>query len=210
MRPFYLPGVMTVPVRITARFNADDAMRELFKNAHGWAKTMEYATRDMRRNGGSIIAKHTSGTFNIRRPKVNPTSRQFKGHCSVAGGLAEMEWTYAGGMQTPVDFGMTPTGRQRGRYTTMASIKRGSSVKVGHGGPPWSEGGRHSRRNSSPAFFIPGIKPPLYRDASGKFTAVKVTSVPYMVTNEDHIGKTMEELQQEHYKIVTKRLGMLL
>lgn len=197
-------------VRITARFNADEAMRDLFRNGDRWAKEFEYATKDMARKGGSIIAKHTVKTFNISKAKVNPSNRKFKGRCSVTGGLAEMEWTYTGGMQTPVDFGMTPTGRQRGRYTTMATIKRGQARKVGHGGPPWSEGGRHSRSNPSPAFFIPGIKPPLYRGPGGGFTAVRVTSVPYMVTNNDHIGGTMAELQREHFELVTKRLGMLL
>lgn len=209
VRPFCFYGVMPVVVRVSAKCDIDALRRELFKNAQGWAKTMEYATKDMRRAGNTIIARNTAGIYNIKRPKVNANSRQFKGGCSLTGGLANMTWSYEGEMQTPVDFGMDPTGRQRGRYTTTATVLKGRPVKVGHGGPPWSEGGRHSRRNSSPAFFIPGIRPPMYRDPTGKFTPVKVISTPQMVTSERHIDQTLDQLQQRHMEIVERRLRTL-
>ena len=196
-------------VRITARCDLSALQKDLMRNAQRWVKEFEWAARDMRRSGNTIISRHTASVYNINRQKVNANNKKFKGGCTVTGGIAEMTWNYEGHMQTPVDFGMSPTARQKGRYTTTASILKGSVKKVGHGGPPWSEGGRHRRGMESPAFFIPGIKPPLYRDSAGKFTAVKVIAVPQMVESDRHIGDTLDDLQRKHMEIVERRLSAL-
>lgn len=180
--------------------------KELKRNGEQWAKTMNYATRDMARAGKTIIARQTTSIYNIKNGEVNANSKRFRGGCSMSGGLAEMTWKYTGSMMGPSHFRATPAEYQRNPYTMRATILRGHRVQIGHWQKPWSEGGKHGAQ--SPSMWMRKVSVPIIRKG-GKFQAVKVISVPQMVGSDRHIDETMTLLQERHMEIVMRRLGGL-
>ncbi len=208
-------------VQISVKLDDKRLRKELWRNGDKWAKALEYATKDMRRSGKSIVQKQTASIYNIKRKELNPANGKTIGSCSVSGGITDLQLTYKGRMLTPTHFGMRPTSANGRKYTIKAEILKGSKVRIGGWQRPWSAGGAYGFRASP--MFMPGKVPPISREggrttrlagnkfghAGGKYEAVKVISVPQMVGSDRHIDTTLAMLQAKQMQILESRLGKL-
>lgn len=200
-------------VTVYAKVDANNLYKALRKNGEKWAKQMEYATKDMKRAAPSIVATQTTQVYAVKKGEVNANAKKFQGSCSLSGGMADLTLEYKGRMLSPVHFGMSTTGDFWRKYTIKATILRGHRVKIGHWQLPGMEGGRH--RQNSPAMVLPGVKVPVYRrgyrngwkGSGGDHKAVKVISVPQMVTSERHINATIKQLQNRQMELLSQRLS---
>lgn len=199
-------------VTVYAKVDANNLYKALRKNGEKWAKQMEYATKDLKRSAPGIVAKATTGVYAIKQGEVNANSKRFQGHCSLSGGMADLTLEYEGRMLSPKHFGMKVSG-SLSRYRIKATILKGHRVKIGHWQIPGTEGGRHYQ--TSPAMMLNGKEVPIYRISprvgwkgeGGKHKAVKVISVPQMVTSERHINATVKQLQNRQMEILSRRLA---
>lgn len=191
--------------------------RELKRNGEQWAKQMEWATKDMRRSGPTIVRRRTAQVYAFKQSEMNPKRGKTIGSCSLSGGITDLQLHYSGRMLTPKHFNMSPTEATGRKYTIRATILKGSRVEIGRWQRPWSAGGAYGHRASP--MFMPRKVPPISREggrtirkgrkfshAGGKYEAVKVISVPQMVGSERHIDGTMEELKRRQMEILQRRL----
>lgn len=197
-------------VTVYAKVDANNLYKALRKDGEKWAKQMEYATKDLKRAAPGIIAKQTASVYAIKQGEVNANSKKFQGGCSLSGGMADLTLEYRGRMLSPVHFGMKAAG-SLSKYRIKATILRGRRVKIGHWQQPGTEGGKHV--SQSPAMMLPGKAVPIYRTSprswgkGGTHRAVKVISVPQMVSSERHINATIKQLQNRQMEILSRRLA---
>ena len=184
-----------------------------YANAKEWAKTMEYATKDMRRAAPPIVKRYVTKAYNIKAGEVTVGSKKAVGSCSMSGGITDMTLEYKGRMLTPTHFGMRPKAWPGGgmEYTITATILRSRpGVQIGHWRRPWSEGGKHGQ--SSPAMLLKGKVPPIMREGR-RYEALKVVSMPQMVdmvvNRDEHVSGAYGELQDKQMEILRKRLSAL-
>lgn len=203
-------------VSITAKLDSARLMRELYKNGDKWAKQMDYAVKDMRRKGPSVIADIARERYNIKKGELLPSSKSFAGGCSMIGGVADMTFTYTGRRLTATHFNMHP-GEWPGQpgsfpraYQIKATILRGNRARIGHWMRPGSEGGAYSAK--SPYMLLPGKRPPLQRTGGGwggkggKYQPFRTISVPQMVSYSGNRDRVQTELQEAAMDILAKRL----
>ena len=204
-------------VQIQVKVDSRQLRRALNENGTNWAKSLEYATKDMRRKGPQVVAQYTRKVYNVDNSLLNPRAKGFKGGVSLSGGVCDLEIKYSGRMLTPTHFGMTPDssaasyGAWGMPYTIRAQILKGRTVTLGHWAVPGTEGGAYGKK--SPYMFLPGKVPPIQRIGGGwahngaKHKALKVISAPQMVGSKRHIDMTMIELQVAQEEILEKRLA---
>ena len=206
-----------VAVQLSVKLDNKKLMAELKKNGDGWAKSLEYATRDMKRKAPTIVSQYTRKVYNVDNSLLNPRAKGFKGGVSLSGGVCDLTITYSGRMLTPTHFGMRPDSGMAAigawglPYRITAEILKGRRVTIGHWAPPRSEGGAYGKR--SPYMFLPGKVPPMQRIGGGwghagaEHKVFKVISIPQMVESDRHIDMTMIELQVAQEEILEKRLS---
>lgn len=212
----FLAGGGAMAVQISMKLDDRQLRRELRTNGEKWAKQMEYAVKDMRRKGPSIIAGIAVERYNIKRGKLLPGKKTFAGRCSITGGVADMTFIYTGHRLTATHFNMSPgewpgsPGSFPRAYQIKATILRGNRVKIGHWKRPGSEGGAYSAK--SPYMLLPGKKPPLQRTGGGwggrggDYQPFRTISVPQMVNYSGNRIRVQTKLQEAASDILTKRL----
>lgn len=208
---------MGVAVSLDVKVDDKKLKSALKENGTNWAKSLEYATKDMRRKAPTIVSQYTRKVYNVDNASLNPRAKGYKGGVSLSGGVCDLEIKYSGRMLTPTHFGMKPDssiasyGAWGLPYTIRAQILKGRTVTLGHWAVPGTEGGAYGKK--SPYMFLPGKVPPIRRIGGGwqhrgaEHKALKVISVPQMVGSERHIDMTMIELQVAQEEILEKRLA---
>lgn len=181
-------------------------------------KAVAKTISDMKSRAPGAIASCVTGTYNIKKSEINPSSTKEGKKAvtmQVSGETIEgLAFTYKGRLLTPVHFGMSPKTPPQGKsYTLTATIRKDKGKKViGRYKNTRTKGGPDSQQShfvlmgtgNTKADGINAI--PFQRRSTGRMDIKKMTtlSVPQMIGEEETVAPA---IQTKLTELLTTRLN---
>lgn len=181
-------------------------------------KAVAKTISDMKSRAPGAIASCVTGTYNIKKSEINPSSTK-EGKKAVtmrvSGETIEgLAFTYKGRLLTPVHFGMSPKTPPQGKsYTLTATIRKDKGKKViGRYKNTRTKGGPDSQQSHFVLMGTGNTKAdgvnaiPFQRRSTGRMDIKKMTtlSVPQMIGEEETVAPA---IQTKLTELLTTRLN---
>ncbi|NCB64330.1 MAG: serine/arginine repetitive matrix protein 2 [Clostridia bacterium] len=204
-------------VKVTMK-NAQKVIDGIEKKRTLAEKAVAKTISDMKSRAPGAIASCVTGTYNIKKSEINPSSTKEGKKAvtmQVSGETIEgLAFTYKGRLLTPVHFGMSPKTPPQGKsYTLTATIRKDKGKKViGRYKNTRTKGGPDSQQSHFVLMGTGNTKAdgvnaiPFQRRSTGRMDIKKMTtlSVPQMIGEEETVAPA---IQTKLTELLTTRLN---
>lgn len=204
-------------VKVTMK-NAQKVIDGIEKKRTLAEKAVAKTISDMKSRAPGAIASCVTGTYNIKKSEINPSSTKEGKKAvtmQVSGETIEgLAFTYKGRLLTPVHFGMSPKTPPQGKsYTLTATIRKDKGKKViGRYKNTRTKGGPDSQQSHFVLMGTGNTKAdgvnaiPFQRRSTNRMDIKKMTtlSVPQMIGEEETVAPA---IQTKLTDLLTTRLN---
>nr|DAM37296.1 MAG TPA: minor tail protein Z [Caudoviricetes sp.] len=204
-------------VKVTMK-NAQKVIDGIEKKRTLAEKAVAKTISDMKSRATGAIASCVTGTYNIKKSEINPSSTKEGKKAvtmQVSGETIEgLAFTYKGRLLTPVHFGMSPKTPPQGKsYTLTATIRKDKGKKViGRYKNTRTKGGPDSQQSHFVLMGTGNTKAdgvnaiPFQRRSTSRMDIKKMTtlSVPQMIGEEETVAPA---IQTKLTELLTTRLN---